>query len=136
VLHSTFKPSVLETFRSAFYGTLIVPGDANYEGARRVWNGMIDKHPSLIVRCANSADVISAVKFAREQELAVSVRGGGYSAAGKALCDRGLVIDLSAMKGIQVDPIKRTARAEVGLTLGDFISATRDYGLATNTGVV
>jgi hypothetical protein len=136
VIHRTLACNTLETLRRALYGTLVVPGDGDYESARRVWNGMIDRYPALIVRCADQNDVISAVQLARQQELAVSVRGGGHSVAGKALCDGGLVIDLSAMKGIQVDPVKQTARAEPGLTLGEFISATQEYGLATTTGVV
>jgi FAD/FMN-containing dehydrogenase len=91
MFHRAIEPSVLETFQSALYGTLIVPADGDYESARRVWNGLINKYPALIVRCANSADVINAIQLARQQELAVSVRGGGHSVAGKALCDGGLV---------------------------------------------
>jgi len=97
---------------------------------------MIDKHPAMIVRCANYADVVSTVLFARSMDIALSVRGGGHNVAGSSLCDDGIVIDLSGMKGIMVDPVRRTARAQAGLTLGEFISATRQYGLATTTGTV
>jgi FAD/FMN-containing dehydrogenase len=97
---------------------------------------MVDKYPAMIVRCANYADVISSVLFARSMDMAVSVRGGGHNIAGSALCDGGIVIDLSGMKGIMIDPVRRIARAQAGLTLGEFIGATRQYGLATTTGVV
>jgi FAD binding domain/Berberine and berberine like len=132
----TIEPSVLETFKSTLYGTLIVPGDSDYESARRVWNGLINKYPAMIVRCANSADVINAVQFARERELEVSVRGGGHNIAGNAVCDGGLLIDLSRMKGMRVDPLRCTARAESGLTWGEFDHETQAFGLATTGGFV
>jgi hypothetical protein len=130
------QPDILQTFQSKLYGRLILPQTPEYDDARKIWNGMIDKHPAMIVRCANYADVITAVLFARSMDFAVSVRGGGHNVAGSSLCDDGIVIDLSRMKGIMVDPVKRTARAQAGLTLGEFISATRHYGLATTTGTV
>src|SRR5581483_10807516 len=130
------QPDILQTFQSKLYGRLILPESPEYDDARKIWNGMIDKHPAMIVRCANYADVITTVLFARSMDFVVSVRGGGHNVAGTSLCDDGIVIDLSRMKGIMVDPVKRTARAQAGLTLGEFISATRQYGLATTTGTV
>ena len=97
---------------------------------------MIDRHPAIIARSAGAADVIAAVKFAREQDLLVSVRGGGHSIAGKAICDGGLLIDLSGMKSIRVEPAKGTVRAEPGLTLGEFDRETQAFDLATTMGVV
>lgn len=117
-------------------GTLIRPGDEEYEAARHVWNGMIDRRPALIVRCAGVADVISAVTFARDNDLTVAVRGGGHNVAGNATCDGGMVIDLSAMKGIRVDPSSRTARAEPGLLWSEFDHETQAFGLATTGGLV
>ncbi len=116
-------------------GDLLRPDDSGYDDARRVWNGMIDKRPALIARCTGTGDVIAAVTFAREHELVVSVRGGGHNYAGKSVCDDGLMIDLSPMKGISVDPARRIARAEAGLKLGEFDSATQKFGLATTLGV-
>ncbi len=98
---------------------LIVPENALYDDARRVWNGMIDRRPALIARCRGVADVIRSVRFAREHELLVAVRGGGHNVAGFATCDGGLVIDLSEMKAIRVEPEKRRARAEGGATLAE-----------------
>ena len=128
--------AAVEDFAAGLLGALIRPGDGDYATTRKVWNGMIDKYPALIVRCASADDVVRAVTFARSQNLLVSVRGGGHSTAGFAICDGGLVIDLSQMKGISVDPHKRTARAEPGLTLKELIAATQPHGLATTTGVV
>ena len=108
---------------------------ADYDEARRVWNGMVDKKPAIIVRCAAAGDVVEAVDFARDHGLLVSVRGGGHNVAGSAVCEGGLMIDLSSMKGIQVDPERRTARAEAGLVLGEFDAATQAFGLATTMGV-
>jgi FAD binding domain len=121
---------------AGLHGALIQPGDDGYDSARRVWNGRIDQYPSLICRCADCSDVIRAVEFAHQHALPVAVRGGGHSFSGHSVCDGGIVIDLSQMKGIQVDPVKRTARAEAGLTLGEFVRATEAFGLATTTGAV
>jgi FAD/FMN-containing dehydrogenase len=107
-----------------------------YETARKIWNAMIDKHPALIVRCAGVADVITAVQFARTHNLLVAVRGGGHNVSGNAVCDGGLVIDLSLMKDIRVDPVQRTARAEAGLTWGEFDRETQVFGLATTGGAI
>lgn len=115
---------------------LILPGDDGYEHARRVWNGRIDKYPALICRCADRSDVIRAVEFAHQHVLPVAVRSGGHSFVGDSVCDGGIVIDLSRMKGIRIDPVKRTARAEAGLTLGEFVRATEAFGLLTTTGAV
>ncbi|HEX6554957.1 MAG TPA: FAD-binding oxidoreductase, partial [Ktedonobacteraceae bacterium] len=110
--------------------------DDGYEGARRVWNGAIDKYPAAIARCADVSDVVAAVQFARDQELAVAVRGGGHSFSGNGTCDGGLVIDLSPMKRVQVDPEQRTAWAQAGLTIGEFVRETQVFGLATPVGNV
>jgi FAD/FMN-containing dehydrogenase len=127
---------VVERFGSGLRGELYRPGDAGYEEARKVWNGLIDKRPALIVRCAGVGDVVDSVNLARENDLLVAVRGGGHNVAGNAVCDGGLVIDLSAMKGIRVDPERRTVRAEGGVTLGDLDRETQVFGLATPMGVV
>ena len=127
---------VVQGFLESVRGLALKPGTEGFDAARRVWNGMIDRTPGLIVRCAGAADVISAVAFAREQRLPLAVRAGGHSAAGNGVCDGGLVVDLSAMKGLQVDPVRRTARAEPGLTWGEFDRETQAFGLATTGGVV
>lgn len=121
---------------AGLHGELILPGDEDYDRARRVWNGRIDKYPALICRCADRSDVIRAVGFAHQHALPVAVRSGGHSFSGNSVCDGGIVIDLSHMKGIRVDPVKRTARAEAGLTLGEFVRSTEAFGLATTTGAV
>ncbi|MBV9354645.1 MAG: FAD-binding oxidoreductase [Chloroflexi bacterium] len=129
------EPAVAE-LRGQLRGPVLTPTDAGYDVARRVWNGMIDKHPGLVAQCAGVADVIAAVNFARAQDLVVAVRGGGHSAAGLGTCDDGLLIDLSAMKGMQVDPVARTARAQAGQTWADFDHETQAFGLATTGGTV
>lgn len=121
--------------RSRFRGEVILPGDAAYDDARKVWNGMIDKYPAVIVRPIDSDDVIAAVNLAREHDLLVSVRGGGHNVAGHATNDNGLVIDLRAMKKIAVDPVQRLAWVEGGATWGELDAATQAYGLATPGGV-
>ena len=126
----------LQKFKASLRGELLRSGDDGYDAACKVWNGMIDKHPGLIVRCTGVSDVINAVRFAREQELLVAVRGGGHSVGGLALCDGGLVLDLSPMKGVHVSPLGRTARAQPGVTLGDLDHETQAFGLATPAGVV
>jgi FAD/FMN-containing dehydrogenase len=117
-------------------GRVLQPGDAVYDQARQVWNGMIDRRPALIARCAGAADVIAAVRFARIHELLVSIKGGGHNITGNAVCEGGLMIDLSLMKGMRIDPLARTVRAEAGLTWGEFNRETEAFGLATTGGVV
>jgi FAD/FMN-containing dehydrogenase len=126
----------VEELRKTVRGAVLCPGEEGYEAARKVPNAMIDRKPTIIVRCAGPADVISCVRFAREHDLLVSIRGGGHSIAGKAVCDGGLMIDLSCLKGIRVDPQHRTARGEPGLTLGEFDQETQAFGLATALGTV
>jgi FAD/FMN-containing dehydrogenase len=119
-----------------FRGALIRADDAAYDAARRVWNGAIDRRPALVARCTGAADVRAAVGFARERELVVAVRGGGHNVAGTAVCDGGIVIDLSPMKGMWVDPRARVARAQAGLLWGEFDHETQPFGLATPGGIV
>lgn len=130
------QPAEIRRFQANLHGELIQPGHDRYEEARKVFNGMIDKRPALIARCADVPDVVAAVNFAREHELPAAVRGGGHGVTGTAVCDDGLVIDLSAMRNVQVDPENRTARAEGGATWGDFDQATQRFGLATTGGIV
>jgi FAD/FMN-containing dehydrogenase len=126
----------IQDFAKRLRGKLIRPGDELYESARRVYNGMIDKRPAMIVRCANAADVIAAVHFARENSFQIAIRAGGHNVAGFAVCDGGMVIDLSPMKGIRVDPVSRTARVEGGCTWGDLDHATHAFGLVTPGGII
>jgi FAD/FMN-containing dehydrogenase len=128
--------AAVERFGNGLRGELLRPGDSAYEGTRRIWNGMIDKRPALIARCAGVGDVMDSVNFARENDLLLAVRGGGHNVAGNAVCEGGLVIDLSQMKGVRVDPQRRTARAEGGATLGDLDHETQVFGLATPLGAV
>lgn len=129
------EDSVVSKFAAGLQGTVLRPSDAGYDAARTVWNGMVDKRPALIARCAGTADVMHCVRFAREHDLLVSVRGGGHNYAGKSVCDAGLMIDLSPMKGIRVDPARRVAHAQPGLRLGEFDRETQAFGLATTLGV-
>jgi hypothetical protein len=133
---TTLSETAIEEFQNSLRGSLLRPGDEGYDDARKVHNGMINRRPGLIVRCAGVADVISCVNFARENNLLVSVRGGGHNVGGNAVCDGGLMIDLSPMKGVRVDPVNRTARAEPGVTWGDLDRETQAFGLATPGGVV
>jgi len=122
--------------KEALRGRLLGPDDAGYDEARKVHNGMIDKHPRLIARCADVADVTAAVNFARKNSLLLAVRGGGHNAGGLGVCDDGLVIDLSDMKGVRVDPTSRTVRVEGGCTWRDVDQATHAFGLATPNGAI
>jgi len=135
-MSAALSPETLRDFQAKLRGDLLRPGDAGYGAARSIWNAMIDKHPALIVRCAGISDVINSVGFARTNGFGVAIRGGGHNIAGNALCDGGLVIDLSGMRSIRVDPASRTARAEPGLTWGEFDHETQVFGLATTGGVV
>ncbi len=132
----TISADRVQAFRQAFRGEVIGPGDASYDDARRIWNASIDKHPGLIARCSGVADVIAAVNFARENKVLVAIRGGGHNVGGRALCDGGLVIDLSRMKGIHVDSRRKRARVLAGATLGDVDRETHAFGLAVPTGVI
>jgi FAD/FMN-containing dehydrogenase len=126
----------VEKLKEIFHGELLCPADEGYPDARRVYNAMINRYPALIARCADPADVISAVNFARQNQLPVAIRGGGHSAAGLGTCDDGLVIDLSQMRGIHVDPNERTVRVEAGCTLGDLDRATHPFGMAVPAGFI
>jgi FAD/FMN-containing dehydrogenase len=127
---------LLEELRSELRGPVIGPADPDYETARRVHNGMIDKRPAVIARCTGVADVMAGLQFGLAHDLPIAVRGGGHNVAGKAVCDDGIVIDLSGMKGIRVDPGKRSARAEAGLIWAEFDRETQAFGLATTGGAV
>ena len=122
--------------QDGFRGELLHPRDPGYEDARRVWNGSISRFPALIARCAGVADVITAVRFTRDTGLLVAVRGGGHSFPGLSVCDGGLLIDLSPMKGIRVDPEARTVTAQAGVLLGELDRETQAFGLAVPSGIV
>ncbi|KAB1185109.1 FAD-binding oxidoreductase [Haloferax sp. CBA1149] len=126
----------INDFREMLRGTLIQPHDKGYHESRAVWNGTIDRHPAIITKCAGTADVIAAVNFAREHDLEVAVRGGGHNVAGTAVCDDGIVIDLSAMRAVWVDPRARTARVQAGALWSDVDHETQPHGLATTGGIV
>lgn len=128
--------SVYESFRKMIKGEVILPGDEQYESARKIWNGMIDKHPAVIVRCKGNADVIRCVNFAREHQLAVSVRGGGHNVSGNAIVEAGMVIDLSLMNSVHADPANKRVWVEGGAKLGDVDHETQAFGLALPSGVV
>ncbi len=117
--------ATVQGFKTSLRGPLLRPGDVGYDEARKVWNGMIDRHPALIARCAGVADVIAAVNFARTHQLLVSVRGGGHNVPGAAVCQGGLMIDLAGMRSVRVDPVHRTARAEGGPPGGTSITRRR-----------
>ena len=126
----------IQLFAERLRGPLITRDDDTYDTARQIWNGMVDKRPMLIARCAGTADVIASVNFARDHDLLVAIKGGGHNAAGHAVCAGGLMIDLSPMNSVRVDPDARTARAEPGVTLREFDHETQAFGLATPTGQV
>ncbi len=134
--NTVLTEALVEEFQTSLRGPLLQPGDAGCDDARIVWNGMIDRRPALIARCAGVADVIQAVNFARDNHLLVSVRGGGHNITGYAVNDGGIVIDLSQMKSVHVDLAKSTARAEAGLTWGEYNHETQAFGLASTGGVV
>ena len=128
--------TTLQQFKSGFRGEVLDPVNDGYNSARRVWNGLIDRYPALIVRCSDTSDVMRAVHFARGQHLPVAVRSGGHSSPGYSVCDDGIVIDLSHMRDISIDPVNGLARTQAGPSLGEFVSRTQTYGLATTTGTV
>jgi FAD/FMN-containing dehydrogenase len=129
-------PTAVAELRSSFRGALLRPGEEGYDEARRIWNGAIDRRPALIARCVGADDVVQAVRFARKHELLVSVRGGGHAVAGHAVCDGGLMIDLSLLKAVRVDPAASTARAAGGVLWSELDRATQPFGLATTGGVI
>ncbi|RJG06782.1 FAD-binding oxidoreductase [Noviherbaspirillum cavernae] len=129
------KNEVIDDFKSTLRGQMFQPNDSGYEDARQIWNAMIDRRPAMIVRCAGAADVMRCVAFARDHDVPLAVRGGGHNIAGNAVCDGGLVIDVSAMKAVCVDPEERRAHVEGGATLADFDHEAQAYGLATPLGI-
>src|SRR4051812_6597842 len=126
----------VEELKRALAGDVIVPGDPEYETARRVWNGAIDRRPALIARCASVADVVEAVRFARSERLPTAVRGGAHNVAGQGTCDGGIVIDLSPLRDVSIDPVARTARVEGGALWADVDAAAQAHGLATPGGMI
>jgi hypothetical protein len=130
------SPEILQAFKAGFAGAVLGPDDAAYDETRTIWNAMIDRRPGLILRCSGTADIVQAVRFARQHQFLISVRGGGHNIAGLAVCDGGLMIDLSLMKGVWVDPVARTARAQPGCTLGNLDRETQLHGLAAVLGFV
>ncbi len=133
--HAVLPATTVEEFKTRLRGDLFCPGDDGYDSARKIHNGMIDKYPAMIVRCAGVADVIAAVNLARNHHLPLAVRGGGHGVPGFAVCDGGLMVDLSRMKSVRVDLTRRTARAEGGVTWGEFDHETQAFELATTGGV-
>jgi len=131
----TISDSVIETLKTQIRGKVLLPDDPDYEEARKIWNAMIDRRPAVIVQCAAADDVLPAISYARENGLELSIRGGGHNIAGSALCDNGVLIDLSNMKTVSVDAQNRRASVEPGATLGDFDKAVQAHGLATPTGI-
>jgi FAD/FMN-containing dehydrogenase len=135
-MHAVITPTATPNLHERFRGEVIFPNDERYDQSRRVWNGRIDRYPALIVYCADTNDILNTINFASSAGLPITVRGGGHSMVGLSVCTGGVVIDLSHMKGITIDPLKGTARVQAGLTLGEFVHATQVYGLATTTGTV
>ena len=132
---TNLKPEIIDKFKGTIRGTVLTAESPEYNQARTIWNAMIDKRPALIVRCAGAADVMRTVRFAGEHKLLVAVRGGGHNIAGNAVCDGGLMIDLSPMKSVRIDAKGMTARVEPGVTLGDMDRDTQAFGLATPVGI-
>src|SRR3954470_18138616 len=130
------EEATVQHFADGLRGRLVQPGEGGYDEARQVWNGMIDRHPALIARCSGVADVIQAVNFARTHNVLVSVRGGGHNVSGSAVCNGGIMIDLSLLKGIRVDAKAKTAHVQGGVTLGELDRETQVFGLATPLGNV
>ena len=135
-MHQAIEYSSIPKLKTRIRGEVIGPHEEHYHEARRVWNGRIDKYPSLIVRCVDITDVLTTIEFARRCDMEVAVRSGGHSMVGYSVIDGGIVIDLSRMKSIWVNPIKGIAQAQAGLTLGEFVRKTQFHGLATTTGTV
>src|SRR5262245_35730154 len=134
LIHGSMEPTVAAI--DGFRGRLISPDHADYDSARTIWNGAIDRRPRLIARCIGTADVIAAVRFARDHALEIAIRGGGHNVAGTAVCDDGIVIDLSAMRGVRVDPADLRAWVQGGALWSDVDRETQAHGLATTGGIV
>ena len=130
------ETTAFDDLGGSFRGELLLPTTPGYDTARRIWNGAIDRHPACIARCTGVADVVAAVRFAREHDLEIAVRGGGHGVAGTAVCDDGVVIDLSSMRAVWVDPAGRTARVQGGALWGDVDHETQAHGLATTGGII
>jgi FAD/FMN-containing dehydrogenase len=131
----TIPEETLAALKGKLRGLAALPGEDGYDAARTIWNAMVDRRPGIVTRCLGAADVIEAVKLARVHDLLVAVRAGGHNIAGNAVCDGGLLIDLSLMKSVRVDPASRTARVEPGATLADFDREAQAFGLATPLGI-
>jgi FAD/FMN-containing dehydrogenase len=126
----------IQALKASFKGPILTPYEPGYEDTRKIWNAMVERRPGMILRCTTTVDVVQALSFARQQRLLVSVRGGGHNIAGLAVCDGGVMIDLSLMRGVWVDPLLRTARVQAGCTLGDVDRETQLHGLAAVLGFV
>jgi len=126
---------ILASLRSELHGSLCLPDEAGYDEARTIWNAMIDRRPGAVVRCQVPSDVIGAVRLARDNGLLVAMRGGGHNIAGNAVCDGGLLIDLSPMRSVHIDSKERCARVQPGVTLGEFDKEAQSFGLATPLGI-
>ena len=133
---NNIEQSKIEEFKSSFRGSVLSAGTHGYDQARKIWNGMFDRKPALIACCVGNSDVIKSVKFAQENDLEISVKGGGHNSAGTAVCDGGLMIDLSLMRRVTVNQQKKTARVDGGCLLGDVDIETQLYGLAVSAGIV
>lgn len=132
---NSLENATIEHFKNQFQGDVVLPGDPTYDEVRQIWNGMIDRSPGVIARCKSADDVVMAVNFARDNNQLLSVRGGGHNIAGNAVCDHGVMIDLSLLNHVQVDESERRAFVEPGCTLADVDEATQKYGLATPVGI-
>lgn len=132
---NNISKDIIETFKSQMRGAVVLPADPGYDTARTIWNATIDRRPAVIARCAGVADVIASIGFARDTGLQISVRGGGHNIAGNAVCDDGIMIDLSGMTSVRIDPDARRACVEAGATLGDFDHEAQAFGLATPLGI-
>ena len=132
---TTYKEYVPD-FRNLITGKVLLPGEKGYDESRTIWNGMFDKKPALIARCLSADDVSQSVLFARKHQLQIAVKGGGHNSAGNAVCDDGMVIDLSLMQNVEVNPEKRTAKVDGGCLLGNADKATQAHGLAVSAGIV
>jgi FAD/FMN-containing dehydrogenase len=131
----TMSEKALAAYRGALRGPLVMPGEDGYDAARTIWNAMVDRRPAVVPRCMSAADVVRTFKLARNEKFLVAVRGGGHNIAGNAVCEGGLLIDLSLMRSVHVDPATGTARVEPGATLADFDREAQAFGLMTPLGI-